>query len=65
MYSIALPLAVPSISAQQQSALLTPAPLVSLFQAFAVVPDPRSRHGLRYDLPYLLTCLVAARLVQL
>src|SRR5205807_10627148 len=29
---------------------------------FAVVPDPRSRHGLRYDLPYLLTCLVAALL---
>jgi hypothetical protein len=62
MYSIALPVAVPTISAQQQSALLKPAPLVSLYQAFAVVPDPRSRHGLRYDLPYLLTCLVAALL---
>jgi predicted transposase YbfD/YdcC len=26
------------------------------------MPDPRSRHGQRYDLPFLLTCLVAALL---
>src|SRR2546421_690139 len=62
MYSTALPIAGPSRSAEEQCALLKPAPLVSLYQAFAVVPDPRSRHGLRYDLPYLLTCLVAALL---
>ncbi len=61
MYSTALPIVAPSLSAEDQRALLKPAPLVSLYQAFAVVPDPRSRHGLRYDLPYLLTCLVAAR----
>jgi len=30
--------------------------------AFAAIADPRSRHGRRYDLPYLLTCLVAALL---
>ena len=60
MYSSALSVAAPSLSAEEQQALLKPAPLVSLYQAFALVPDPRSRHGLRYDLPYLLTCLVAA-----
>jgi predicted transposase YbfD/YdcC len=26
------------------------------------VPDPRGKHGLRYDLPFLLTCLIAALL---
>ena len=62
MYSTALPIAGPSLSAEEQRALLKPAPLVSLYQAFAVVPDLRSHHGLRYDLPYLLTCLVAALL---
>jgi len=62
MYSTALSMAAPKLSAQEQLALLKQAPLVSLYEAFAVVPDPRSRHGLRYDLPYLLTCLVAALL---
>jgi len=36
--------------------------LATLPAAFAAVPDPRSRHGQRYDLPFLLTCLVAALL---
>ncbi len=62
MYSTALTIAAPSVSAEEQRALLKQAPLVSLYEAFAVVPDPRSRHGLRYDLPYLLMCLVAALL---
>jgi predicted transposase YbfD/YdcC len=62
MHSTALPIAAPSVSAEEQAALLKPAPLVSLYEAFAVVPDPRWRHGLRSDLPYLLTCLVAALL---
>lgn len=62
MHSTALSIAAPSVSAEEQRALLKQAPLVSLYQAFAVVPDPRSRHGLRYDLAYLLTCLVAALL---
>lgn len=38
------------------------AALATLPAAFAAVPDPRSRHGQRYDLPFLLTCLVAALL---
>src|SRR5437016_10264929 len=62
MNSTALTIAVPTVSEEEQKALLKPVPLVSLYEAFAVVPDPRSRHGLRYDLPYLLTCLVAALL---
>ncbi len=36
--------------------------LTSLHAAFAAIPDPRSVHGRRYDLPFLLTCLVAALL---
>lgn len=38
------------------------AALATLPAVFASVPDPRSRHGQRYDLPFLLTCLVAALL---
>ena len=56
MYSIALPIAAPKLSAQEQQALLKPAPLISLYQAFALVLNPRSHHGLRY----LLICLAAA-----
>jgi DDE_Tnp_1-associated len=62
MYSTALTIAIPGTSAEEQRALFTQARLVSLYEAFAVIPDPRSLHGLRYDLPYLLTCLVAALL---
>ncbi len=38
------------------------AALATLPAVFAAVPDPRSRHGQRDDLPFLLTCLVAALL---
>jgi len=38
------------------------ATLTTLPAVFASVPDPRSRHGQRYDLPFLLTCPVAALL---
>src|SRR5437763_17049807 len=62
MNSTALTITAPSVSQEEQRALLKPTSLVSFYEAFAVVPDPRSRHGLRYDLPYLLTCLVAALL---
>lgn len=36
--------------------------LRSLADVLATFPDPRSRQGRRYDLPCLLTCLVAAML---
>ena len=62
MYSTALTLSLPSLSTDQQQHLLEAPTLMSLYEAFAAVPDPRSKHGQRYDLPYLLTCLVAALL---
>ncbi|GAC1436749.1 MAG: hypothetical protein NVSMB54_37430 [Ktedonobacteraceae bacterium] len=51
-----------SLTAQQREQLRNECALLSLSQAFANLPDPRSRHGLRYDLPFLLTCLVAGLL---
>ena len=62
MYSTALSLTLPDVPNEQRASHLADAPLLSLYEAFAAVPDPRSRHGQRYDLPYLLTCLVAALL---
>jgi predicted transposase YbfD/YdcC len=51
-----------ALTPQQRDQLRSDCALLSLSQAFASLPDPRSRHGLRYDLPFLLTCLVAALL---
>jgi predicted transposase YbfD/YdcC len=51
-----------SLTAEQREQLCADCALLSLSQVFAALPDPRSRHGLRYDLPFLLTCLVAALL---
>lgn len=42
--------------------VLSEGQLSSLHAAFGAIPDPRSAHGRRYDLPFLLTCLVAALL---
>src|SRR5437660_11491106 len=60
MYSTALSLTLPDVPNEQRASHVADAPRLSLYEAFAAVPDPRSRHGQRYDLPYLLTCLVAA-----
>jgi len=49
-------------SAAGREATSPEAALATLPAVFAAVPDPRSRHGQRYDLPFLLTCLVAALL---
>jgi DDE_Tnp_1-associated len=67
MYSTALSLTLPSpplpsLTSEQRQCLLKDGTLLSLFDVFATIPDPRSSHGLRYDLPFLLTCLVAAML---
>ena len=51
-----------SLTTQQRDLLCADYALLSLVQAFRTLPDPRSRHGLRYELPFLLTCLVAALL---
>lgn len=46
----------------EQTSVLSQTSLQSLAAVFATMPDPRSRHGQRYPLWYLLTCLVAALL---
>ena len=61
-YSIALPLTLPSLTSAHRQSLLEKQPLVSLYEVFATLPDPRSKHGLRYELAYLLICLVAGLL---
>jgi len=48
------------VSAQERAALLEDVALTSLQGMFTAVPEPRSRHGRRYSLSFLLTCLVAA-----
>jgi predicted transposase YbfD/YdcC len=48
------------VSAQERAALLADVALTSLQGMWTAVPDPRSRHGRRYPLALLLTCLVAA-----
>jgi hypothetical protein len=60
--STAVSLTVPSLTSDSRQRLLEEQPLVSLYEVFATIADPRSKHGQRYDLPYLLTCLVAALL---
>jgi predicted transposase YbfD/YdcC len=50
------------LSPAERARWLEQAKLAGLLHLFAVLPDPRSRHGQRYTLPFLLTCLVAALL---
>ena len=53
---------LPRLTQEQRHDLLADAALLSIHEIFEAVPDPRSSHGLRYDLPFLLTCLVAGLL---
>jgi hypothetical protein len=62
MYCIARQCVLPALSQEQVNGLLTEAGLHSLADLLEAVPDPRGKHGLRYDLPFLLTCLIAALL---
>lgn len=62
MYCIARQCVLPPLNKEQAENLLTEAAFQSLAEVFEAVPDPRGVHGLRYDLPFLLTCLVAALL---
>lgn len=62
MYSTALPVTLPALTVAHRYDLLNTAGLLSLHDALAAVPDPRSRQGRRYALPFLLTCFVAALL---
>jgi DDE_Tnp_1-associated len=62
MYCIARQCVLPPLSQEQAETVLSEAGLQSLADVFEAVPDPRGAHGLRYDLPFLLTCLIAALL---
>jgi hypothetical protein len=62
MQSIAMPPVLDALSVEERRALLADPAMASLQGVFAAVPDPRARRGRRYDLPFLLTCLVAALL---
>ena len=64
MQSTPLPPQFDTLSDEERSALLTNRSLRSLADVFATLPDPRSRHGKRYELSFLLLCLVAAFLCQ-
>ena len=62
MYSTAFSSLPPYFTERERDQFLTKAALLSLYEVFAAIPDPRSRHGRRYDLPFLLTCLTTALL---
>lgn len=49
-----------TLTDEDRETLLTTETLLSLADVFSSVPDPRSCHGKRYDLPFLLTCLATA-----
>ncbi len=62
MYCIAERVVLPPLSEEERSALLEKAALVSVYEILDAVPDPRGKHGLRYELSFLLTCLLAGLL---
>lgn len=59
MHCTSLPAALPRAEA---AASVGEATVRSLFAVFETIPDPRSAHGQRYPLAFLLTCWVAALL---
>jgi len=57
------PLSIPAeLAGVVEAVQLSEAQLASIAAAFTAIADPRSAHGRRYDLSFLLTCLVAALL---
>jgi hypothetical protein len=62
MYCIARQSVLPSLPQEHRDRFRAEAALHSLTELLEAVPDPRGAHGLRYDLPFLLTCLIAALL---
>jgi hypothetical protein len=65
MYCIAERVVLPPLSEEERKVLLEQAALVSVYEILDAVPDPRGKQGVRYELAFLLTCLLAARLEQL
>ena len=62
MQSTVLTTILDDLTDAERRAVLHDDRLRDLPAVFAAVPDPRGRQGRRYDLPFLLTCLVAALL---
>lgn len=62
MQSTSLATVFEDLTEEQRSVLLCDTAIRHLHDVFTAVPDPRSRHGRRYELPFLLTCLVCALL---
>jgi predicted transposase YbfD/YdcC len=62
MHSTASTLTLPSLTSDARERLLSQVHLQSLYELFATLPDPRRKQGQRYELAFLLTCLVAALL---
>ncbi len=62
MYCIASCRVLSPLKEENRQHLLTQAHLHTLNGLMEAIPDPRGKHGLRYDLPFLLTCLIAALL---
>ena len=62
MYCIAERVVLPPLSEGDRKALLEQAALVSVYEILDAVPDPRGKHSLRYELAFLLRCLLAALL---
>lgn len=60
MQSTASLAALDTLTDDERETLLTRESLGSLLDVFDTLPAPRSRHGRRYDLPFLLTCLATA-----
>ena len=60
MYCIAEQVVLPALTETDRKQLLEEAALKSVDEILEAVPDPRGRHGLRYELAFLLTCLIAA-----
>ena len=60
MYCIAEKVVLPALREEERRALLEEAALKSVDEILEAGPDPRGRHGLRYEVAFLLTCLVAA-----
>lgn len=60
MYCIASRRVLSPLTEEERQCLLAQAHLHALVEMLEAIPDPRGKHGLRYDLPFLLTCLIAA-----
>jgi len=62
MYCIASCRVLSPLKTEERQRLVAQAHLHTLVEMLEAITDPRGKHGLRYDLPFLLTCLIAALL---